>query len=245
MKKLISFILVILSLSCVFFVYGCGQEEGVYTITFDANGGTVSQSSMTIKVGESYVLPIPEKQGFSFKYWMLNSSKVASNGVWNIESNVKLVAVYEGIKYKVTINDVLENFIMESSVAFGEPYEIKFDSTVNDIVKGLRLKETDEAIPLKGDYWPYSRDVELYVDFKPVKVIFNLNGGSADFPTEVLVEYGKMFDVSLYIPTKSGAVFDCWTYGNMTFSILTPKLWDIPKEEVTIKAKWRTYTNNH
>ena len=180
---------------------------------------------------------------------MLNSSKLASNGVWNIEKDVNLVAVYEGVKYKVTIDDVLENFIMETSVAFGEPYEIEFDTTVNDIVKGLRVKETNEAIALKGDFWPYSKDVELYVDFKPVKVIFNLNGGTwpADGfnSTEVWVEYGKPFEVGLYIPKKTGAVFEYWTYGNITFSIVTPKVWDIPKEEVTLKAKWKTHTNNY
>ena len=245
MKKLISVLLLILSLSCAFFVYGCGKNDGTYTITFDANGGTVSVSSMTIKVGDSYQLPVPEKEGFTFKTWMLNTSKIASHGVWNIESDVKLVAVYEGIKYNVNIIDMLDKPIMECQVAFGEPYEIKFASNVNDIVNGLKLKGTNEAIPLVGDAWPYSRDVDVVVDFKPVKVIFNLNGGVADFPTEVLVEYGKLFDVSLYIPEKSGAVFECWTYGTMTFSILEPKEWDIALEQVTIKAKWRTYTNNH
>ena len=246
MKKFISLVLMILSLSCAFFVYGCGGEKDTsFTITFDANGGRLSVSSMEIKVGESYVLPTPEKEGFSFKYWMLNSSKLAAHGVWNIEQDVKLVAVYEGIKYKVTIDDALDNFIMETQVAFGEPYEIKFDTTVNDLVKNLRLKGTEEIIPLKGDSWPFIKDTELVVDFKPVKVIFNLNGGKADFPIEVWVEYGKMFDVSLYIPTKAGAVFEYWTYGNLTFSIVEPKLWDIPKEEVTLKAKWKTYTNNH
>ena len=246
MKKFISFILMILCLSCIVSVTGCGNPEpATYTITFDANGGTVSVSSMSIKIGDSYQLPTAEREGFSFKYWMLNTSKLASKGVWNIESDVNLVAVYDGLEYNVNIVDLLDKPIMQCKVAFGEPYEIKFDNTVNDIVNGLKLKETDEVVPLSGDVWPYSKDVELVVDFKPVKVTFNLNGGTADFTTEVWVEYGKIFDVSMYIPTKTGAIFEYWTYGNMTFSIMEPKVWDIPKETVELKAKWRTYTNNH
>ena len=247
MKKLISLILMILSLSCTVFVSACGGDgfDGYYTITFDANGGTMGVESIKVKVGEAYELPTPEKEGFNFKTWMLNTSKISSKGVWSIESDVNLVAVYEGVVYDVKIYDVLDKHIMDSSVAYGEPYEIVFNSSVKNIVKGLKLKETDEDVPMKGDVWPFSRDVELIVTFKPITVVFNVNGGASDFDTEVFIEYGKMFDVSLYIPTKSGAVFDYWTYGNMTFSIMSPKVWDIAKERVELKAKWRTYTNNH
>jgi uncharacterized lipoprotein YehR (DUF1307 family) len=245
MKKLISLILAILTLSCAISVVGCGSDVKTYTITLDANGGTVSTKTISIQVGQSYELPTPEMKGFTFKTWMLNSSKIAQKGVWNIESDVNLVAVYEGIEYKVDIYDALNKFIMNTTVAYGEPYEIKFPSDVNDIVKGLKLKGTEEDIPLKGDYWPYANDTELEVVFKEVTVVFNLNGGTADFAIEVPVEYGKIFDVSLYIPTKTGAVFEYWTYGNLTFSIVNPRVWDIPKERVELKAKWRTYTNNH
>ena len=104
MKKLISLILAILTLSCAISVVGCGSDVKTYTITLDANGGTVSTKTISIQVGQSYELPTPEMKGFTFKTWMLNSSKIAQKGVWNIESDVNLVAVYEGIKYKVDQN---------------------------------------------------------------------------------------------------------------------------------------------
>ena len=245
MKKLISLILLILSLSCAVLSVGCGNKVDTYTITLDASGGTLSVETISVTVGQSYELPTPEKKGFTFKTWMLNTSKIASKGVWNIESDVKLVAVYEGNKYKVNVSDALGNPIMDTTVAYGEPYEIKFPSDVNGIVKGLKLKDSEEDVPLKGDSWPYDKDVDLTVEFKMITVVFNLNGGKADFVTEVSVEYGKIFDVSLYTPTKAGAIFEYWTYGNLTFSIVTPKVWDIAKERVELKAKWRTYTNNH
>ncbi len=245
MKKLFSVILLIVSLSCMVFATGCGSKNDTFTITFDANGGTVSVETMTVKMGQSYELPIPEKEGFTFKTWMLSSSKIAVKGVWNIESDVKLVAVYEGNEYNVNIYDVLNKPIMNCTVAYGEPYEIVFDNSIKNIVDCLKLKDKEETFPIKGESWPFDEDVELNVVFKPITVVFNLNGGSADFPTEVLVNYGQVFDVYLYMPTKTGAVFESWTYGNMSFSILNPKVWDIAKETVELKAKWRTYTNNH
>lgn len=44
-----------------------------YTVTLDANGGTVSQSSINYTAGNSYgTLPVPTKQGHTFNYWMLS-----------------------------------------------------------------------------------------------------------------------------------------------------------------------------
>ena len=53
-----------------------GNEEQIYnqkvnrTITFNANGGTVSITSKTVKVGDKYgELPIPTREGYTFKGW--------------------------------------------------------------------------------------------------------------------------------------------------------------------------------
>ncbi len=245
MKKLISLLLMVLT--CFAIVSGCSSSQSKsYTVNFDASGGTVSVESITVKVGEAYELPTPEKQGYVFKTWMLNTSKIASKGVWSIESDVNLVAVYEGVDYNVDIVDALDLPLMNCTVAYGEPYEFKFDSSVKNIIAGLRLKDNEEeTVPLKGDFWPYSEDVVLVAEFKKITVVFNLNGGTADFTTEVLVEYGKIFDVKLYTPTKPGALFTGWNYGNIIFSDLEPRAWDIAKERVELKAKWQTHTGNH
>ena len=41
-----------------------------YTVTFDPNGGTVDQTSKSVKYGEKYgTLPIPTREGYTFKGW--------------------------------------------------------------------------------------------------------------------------------------------------------------------------------
>ena len=45
-------------------------EENPYTVTFDANGGTVSKASKKVKDGEEYgTLPTPTRDGYTFKGW--------------------------------------------------------------------------------------------------------------------------------------------------------------------------------
>ena len=48
------------------------EAASTYTVTFDANGGRVSPSSVTLKVGESYAnFPTPVLAGYKFNGWAL------------------------------------------------------------------------------------------------------------------------------------------------------------------------------
>ncbi len=60
--------------------------EKNYTITFDAKGGSIEQTTMTVTYGETYTLPVPEHQDRDFQGWMYNNQKVEVNGVWEIEA---------------------------------------------------------------------------------------------------------------------------------------------------------------
>lgn len=47
------------------------QSKTTYTITFDANGGTVSQKSKTVTKGSTYgTLPTPTREGYTFVCWL-------------------------------------------------------------------------------------------------------------------------------------------------------------------------------
>ena len=86
MKKFISLILMVLSLFCLTTAVGCGGKVISYTVTLDANGGTLDVSELTFEVGKSYELPAPTKEGYTFKGW--------SNSLNNITSSTTLTAQY-------------------------------------------------------------------------------------------------------------------------------------------------------
>ena len=67
-----------------------------YTITLNANGGTLSETTIVVVEGEAYTLPTPTQEEHHFKGWKYGLQTIAVNGVWTIEGeNIKLVAEWE------------------------------------------------------------------------------------------------------------------------------------------------------
>ena len=74
-----------------------------YTITFDANGGTVSSSSMSATYNAAYTLPTPTRSGYTFAGWYNNNTNV-TNGTWTYTSNITLTARWTANRYTITLN---------------------------------------------------------------------------------------------------------------------------------------------
>lgn len=70
--------------------------KGSYEVTFNANGGTVSQSSKTVYYGSAFGdLPTPTRSGFSFLGWYLNDTKVTSDTILSLAQDVTLRARWQ------------------------------------------------------------------------------------------------------------------------------------------------------
>ncbi len=57
----------------------------MYTVTLNANGGSLKQTTITVVQGEAYTLPIPTRTDYEFTYWKYGSVKVAISGIWSID----------------------------------------------------------------------------------------------------------------------------------------------------------------
>lgn len=84
-----------------------------YTITYDADGGTISSNSQTYKTTDTATLRTPTKTGYTFGGWQptadsgnWKASEVypASTSVKDKYGNVTLKAIWTPIKYNVTLN---------------------------------------------------------------------------------------------------------------------------------------------
>ena len=67
-------------------------KANTYTVTFDANGGTVTPQTMTVTYGESVSLPVPQREGYVFTGW--RDTVVVSSGIWTIDGDVTLYAMW-------------------------------------------------------------------------------------------------------------------------------------------------------
>ena len=63
-----------------------------YKITFDAAGGTGAPATMEVTFDGEYALPAPTKTDYNFVAWLNGENSMANTGVWNIASDVTLVA---------------------------------------------------------------------------------------------------------------------------------------------------------
>jgi uncharacterized repeat protein (TIGR02543 family) len=79
-----------------------------YTVTYNANGGTVSPTSATVNAGSSVTLPSPSRSGFTFNGWYTSSSGGSFLGFggtsYTPSSSITIFAQWTAIQYTVTWN---------------------------------------------------------------------------------------------------------------------------------------------
>ena len=80
-----------------------------YTITFNANGGTVSQGQKTVIYSQPYgTLPTPTRLGYTFKGWFTSVSggnQITSTSTFYQTTNQTLYAHWEANTYQITFDD--------------------------------------------------------------------------------------------------------------------------------------------
>ena len=79
-----------------------------YTVTYNANGGTVSPTSATVTAGSSVTLPSPSRSGFTFNGWYTAASGGSFLGFggtsYTPSSSITIFAQWTAIQYTVTWN---------------------------------------------------------------------------------------------------------------------------------------------
>ena len=80
------------------------NDGDFYTIDLDADGGTLSQSSIVIQFNHTYELPTPEKVGYIFEGWYFWNILVNLEGVWRNIGIHSLKASWEIINYTIDYN---------------------------------------------------------------------------------------------------------------------------------------------
>ncbi len=63
-----------------------------YTVTYDANGGSIENATKEVTYGSSYTLDTPVRDGYAFTGWKNGNTAVSSTGTWAIADNVTLTA---------------------------------------------------------------------------------------------------------------------------------------------------------
>lgn len=104
-----------------------------YTVTFNANGGSVSPTSKTVTYGSTYgTLPTPVRAGYTFNGWYYNNTLITNNSTFNFTSNITLIAQWSINQYTITYNSNGGNGeIQNQNVTYGAQWTTNDGSSLS------------------------------------------------------------------------------------------------------------------
>ena len=220
-------------------IYAHWQAD-TYTVTYDANGGSVSPASKNVTYGGTYgTLAKPSKSGYDFAGWYTAASggtKVTSSTKVTATSNHKIYAHWSHSAYTLSFNGNGGSTPASRSVNAGEAYGTLPTSsrTGYDFVGWFTAK--DGGTQVSANTKMGNANTTLYAHWKQkiYTLAFNSNGGSAVGSRSIA--YGEAYG-TLPIPTRQGYYFEGW----FTSASGGTKVWEtsvMGAGNVTVYAHW-------
>lgn len=199
-----------------------------YTLTLDANGGTLSEpTTITGLYGSAITLPKPERDGYGFDGWYAEEKPFTDAAM--PAQNLTLTAKWIAGKYNYTVNHYLQNVDgTDYTLKESEDKTADMDETVTPDRKrytGFTAPEKAVSITIGSD--SSQNVVNYYYTRNQYKLTWNLNGGSApEGYTEDSVYYEA--PIIAPVPEKKGYSYE-WNK--------TPEQ-TMPASELSYTAKW-------
>ncbi len=205
-----------------------------YTITYDANGGTLSTKTQEVKYEDNFELATPSRNGYTFAGWYKDTQKV-TNGKWYYLEDITLVAKWTAnsntIKYNLdggtNHNSNPSSYTTGSTVTLQDATKTGYTflgwttSGIYTPTKYLEIKSTDYGEKTFTANW----QANTY------KITFDENNGVCS-TTEKNATFGQY--VSMPTATRDGYTFDGWYNNNKKYESGT---WSVANN-ITLTAKW-------
>jgi len=212
-------------------VVSAKATPNVYTITYDANGGTVSPTTQTVTYDTvPNTFATPELENYTFMYWTYENNAVSPTEAWKIASDVTLVAKWQendkfAIEFVQSGCDTLKFEVYE-----GESF------SMNGVAAPKAVEGYTVEWDLTGvDFTNVTKPITVYVKATPNEytITYDANGGTVT-PATQTVTYDAV-PSTFATPTRENYTFSCWQYEGKP--IYATEVWKIAKN-VTLTAKW-------
>lgn len=225
-----------------------------YKVTFDPNGGKVSQTSMTVTSGLTYgTLPTPTRTGYTFNGWFTAATggqEMTYNTYFQKAANQTLYAHWTANKYRVYFNPN-----DGGSYDFGTmgDQEVIYDGAYGTLRTPTRTGYTFDGwftAPVGGTQVTAATKVTatdrhiLYAHWtaKTYTVTFDVNGGNtlSDSDKTKTVTYGQPYG-TLPVPTHpEGKVFRAWYDASSGGNFRDASSLVTKDADHTLYARWET-----
>ena len=228
------------------------QWTPIYTVTFNANGGSGGMSSKTVSVGSSISLPTTTftRSGYEFVGWntktngsgisYTNGQKITVSGDITLYAQWKKKDVY----YTITFDSNGGSGSMSSkTVSAGTSFYLPintFTSFGYEFVGWNTNAEGSGVSYTNGQRITPSRNITLYAQWTPIYTItFDANGGSGRMSSQT-VSAGSSITLPSNTFTRSGYEFIGWntnSYG--TGTSYTDGQFITPPGNISLYAQWQ------
>lgn len=212
-----------------------------YTITYNANGGTLDDNTQSVVYDSNVTLKTPSRDAYTFAGWY-NGDVLVSSGVWTIADNVTLVARWTKINFKIAYNlnggtndgdNPLSYVISEKDITINDPAKTGY-TFLGWSVSGSNEKRENYVI--EAGEWG---DLSLTANWQAntYAITYDYNDGATEKTTQNVT-----FDSAykLIVPTRNGYDFNGWYIGDEKITDGTYKT----ASDITLQATWKiiTYT---
>ena len=194
-----------------------------YTVTFNANGGTVATESKDVTFGAAYgELPTPTRTGYDFAGWQDESgNEVTASTVFSTADNMTLTAQWTAKTFVVIFNPNGGELIEDG------PHAVAYDAAYGSLPTPTRDGYTfagwfvGEDQITSGTIFKGTEDPTLTARWtaNTYTVTFDANGGTVD-PASTTVTFGEAFG-TLPTPARDGYAFAGWFLGEDSVSSTT------------------------
>lgn len=189
-------------------------QEPICTVTYNANGGSVTPASKTITYGDAYgELPTPTRSGYTFDGWYTAASGGTQvTGTSTVTGDITIYAHWTGISSTLTY-DANGGTVSPASktVTYGSAYGTlatptragySFSGWYTEAAGGTQVTNKTN-VDVTSDHTVYAHwTANTYT------ITFNPSGGRVSTATK-LVTYNSAYG-TLPTPTKPGYNFDGW-----------------------------------
>ena len=218
-----------------------------YTITYNANGGTVASATQKVVYDSNVTLAVPARDNYTFNNWKDADGNIVTDGKWTIANDVTLTANWTE-KSKATITFVYADgttataqVYVGGSLAAADVLDPTAKAVAGYIVDANWYTDSTYTTVATFENITASTSVYAKKTAKTYTVQLNADGGTG-VADSFTVTYGAT--ITLNAPTKVGYTFNGWYNGDKFVAKDEAISWNYDNDSLTLTAKWtaKTYT---
>ncbi len=224
------------------------KGKQAFTVTYNANGGTVNKTSQTVYYMTAYgTLPTPTRSGYTFVGWFTDPSggtRITADSIVTTTVNQTLYAQWATQGYTVTLNAnggsvQTGSIIVSENGTYGTlPTPTRsgytFEGWYTASSGGRRVTSSTKVV--------LSENHTLYAHWsvKTYTITLNANGGSVA-PARIELQYGDAFG-SLPMAARNGYTFLGWFTAKTGGRQVTEDMTFTQTSDQTLYARWQEIT---